>query len=143
MALTNLNQVLEGSLPKVKAYDPAPTSSYSNPSNPESEVTFVILGYLESNNNIMLFQVIDAVNTGSSLSINTNTTTLAITVADSTGNNRSENSTYYTVDFGLNTSSKSWTLNFNITLKDGTTGSWVFTKKGVGEDDVRGDAHYG
>jgi hypothetical protein len=135
MSLSNLNQVLLGSLPAYSVYQPAPTSSYSNPSNPESEVSFIILGYLVSNPNIMLFQVTASINTSSTLSVNTNTTADAISVSDTTGLNRQQQSNYYTVDFGTNTTT-AWTLTFNITLKDGSTGSWVFTKKGVGEDEV-------
>lgn len=136
MSLSNLNQVLQGSLPAYGVYQPAPTSLYSNPNNPETEVGFIILGYLLSNTNIMLFQVNASMNTASTLSLNANASTDAITVSDATGQNRQQQSNYYTVDFGSDTSNNSWTLNFNITLKDGTTGSWVFTKKKVGDDQV-------
>ena len=136
MSLSNLNQVLLGSLPAYSVYQPPPTSSYSNPSNPESEVSFVILGYLVSNTNIMLFQVTAGISTSSTLSLNSNTATDAISVNDVVGQNRQQQSNYYTVDFGTDTSLKGWTLNFNIILKDGTTGSWVFTKKKVGDDSV-------
>lgn len=136
MSLSNLNQVLLGSLPAYGVYQPAPTSIYSNPNNPESEVSFIILGYLTSNRNIMLFQVTASINTTSNLSVNATTATNAITVSDLIGQNRQQQSNYYTVDFGMDTSSNSWTLNFNITLKDGSVGSWVFTKKKVGDDPV-------
>ena len=134
MSLSNLNQVLQ--LPAYGVYQPAPTSSYSNPNNPESEVGFIILGYLVSNTNIMLFQVNASMNTSSILSVNTSVSTNAISVSDTIGQNRQQQSNYYTVDFGTDTSNNAWTLNFNITLKDGSVGSWVFTKKKVGEDPV-------
>lgn len=136
MALSSLNQVLQGSLPAYGVYRPAPTSVYSNPNNPESEVSFIILGYLVSNPNIMLFSATASINTTTNLSINTNTSNDAITVSDTLGQNKQQVSNYYTVDFGMDTSSNGWSLNFNITLKDGSVGSWVFTKKKVVDDPV-------
>ena len=55
MALSSLTQLLAGSLPRYTAYNPAPTSQYSNPNKPETEVSFTILGYLNTNANVMVF----------------------------------------------------------------------------------------
>lgn len=132
MALSSLNQVLQ--VPAYNVYQPAPTSRYSDPNNPESEVSFIILGYLLSNTSIMLFQVNSSTNTTSTVSLNANAVTDALSVIDVVGQNRQQQSNYYTVDFGTDTSIKDWSLNFNITLKDGSVGSWVFTKKKVGDE---------
>lgn len=134
MSLRSLTQLLAGSLPRYTAYNPVPTSQYSNPNKPETEVSFSILGYLNSNANVMIFQVNDAANTGSSLTIDNSKTTNDITVADSSGPNGQSVSSYYSVDFGFDTSVNDWSLSFDINLKDGTTGSWVFTKKKIGDD---------
>ena len=134
MALSSLNQLLAGSLPSVTAYVPAPRSQYSNPNAPETEVSFIILGYLNSNANVMVFQVNDASNTGSSLTIDNSKSTNDISVADSNSPNGQAVSTYYSVDFGFDTSANDWSLSFDINLKDGMTGSWVFTKKKVVDD---------
>ncbi|MBK8831452.1 MAG: hypothetical protein IPN60_11470 [Saprospiraceae bacterium] len=82
----------------------------------------------------MVFQVNDAANTGSSLTIDNSKSTNDITVADSNSPNVLSVSTYYSVDFGFNTSVKDWSISFDINLKDGTTGSWVFTKKKIGDE---------
>ena len=87
MALSSLTQLLAGSLPRYTAYNPAPTSQYSNPNKPETEVSFTILGYLNTNANVMVFQVNDAANTGSSLTIDNSKSTNDITVADSNSPN--------------------------------------------------------
>jgi hypothetical protein len=136
MSLSSLTKLTSGSLPGVTAYNPVPRSQYSNPTSPETEVSFAILGYLSSNANVMVFQVSDAINTGSSLTIDNSQSTNAIAVADTAGQNRQTESTYYSVDFGFDTSANDWSMSFNINLKDGTTGSWVFTKKKVGDEHV-------
>lgn len=134
MSLSSLTQLLAGSLPRYTAYNPAPRSQYSNPNSPETEVSFTILGYLNSNANVMVFQVNDAANTGSSLTIDNSKSTNDISVADSSSSNGLSVSTYYSVDFGFDTSTNDWSISFDINLKDGTTGSWVFTKKKVGDE---------
>lgn len=136
MSLSSLTKLTTGSLPRVTAYNPVPRSQYSNPTTPETEVSFTILGYLSSNANVMVFQVNDDANTGSSLTIDNSKTTNDISVADSTSANGQTVATYYTVDFGFDTSANDWSMSFNINLKDGTTGSWVFTKKKVGDEHV-------
>ncbi len=134
MSLSSLTKLTSGSLPRVTAYNPVPRSQYSNPTTPESEVSFAILGYLSSNANVMVFQVNDDANTGSTLVIDNSKSTNDISVADSISADGQTITTYYTVDFGFDTSVNDWSMNFNINLKDGTTGSWVFTKKKVGDE---------
>ena len=126
MALKDLNLVRGGTNPAVTAYNPAPSSNYSGP--PENEVGFVILGYLNSKRNVMLFQVNANVNTNSALNINTAALTDTLNVLDTNGLNTQQLVNYYTVDFGVDTSVNAWSLTFSITLKNGSTGSWIFTK---------------
>lgn len=135
MALSNLGRLAAGTLPSITGCSPSPTSRYSNPNSPETEVTFVIVGYLTSNANIMVFEVADAAFTRSSLTVGNSQTSNDINVVDSLGIDSQGLETYYSVDFGSNTSGE-WTLNFNVTLKDGSTGSWVFTKKRVKDEIV-------
>lgn len=135
MSLSSLTQLLTGPLPPYTAYSPTPRSQYSNPNTPETEVSFTILGYLTRTPSVMLFQVNDAANTGSFLNIDNTKSTYDITVTDSNSPNGQNTSVYYSVDFGFDTSTNDWSLSFDINLKDGTTGSWVFTKKKIVEDD--------
>ena len=93
-----------------------------------------MLGYLNSNANVMIFQVNDAANTGSTLNIDNSKSTNDISVGDSNSPNGLSASTYYSVDFGYDTSVNDWSISFDIDLKNGTTGSWVFTKKKIGDE---------
>ena len=134
MALSSLTQLLAGSLPRYTAYNPAPRSQYSNPNTPETEVSFTILGYLNSNANVMIFFLMIRPTPRSTLNIDNSKSTNDISVGDSNSPNGLSASTYYSVDFGYDTSVNDWSISFDIDLKNGTTGSWVFTKKKIGDE---------
>lgn len=132
MSLSNLTQLAGGSLPAYTRYSPSPTGVYTGPS--ETELQISILGSLNSDTNVMVFSVNDSIDTSSSLGINTSASTDTINVTD--GGPTTPGATYYyAVNFGTDTSRNEWSLNFNITLKDGSTASWIFTK-GKSEEDL-------
>jgi hypothetical protein len=135
MALSNLTLLRAGQLPPVTAYTPAPTSRYTGVT-PETQVGFTILGYLTSDSDVMVFQVTSAANTSAGLSINSDTSSDILNVVDTNSSNTQQQISYYSVDFGTDTSGSSWSLSFNITLKDGSTGSWIFTKGKTDDDSI-------
>lgn len=126
MALSNLRFLNNGDSPNigVTGYLNPPTASGGNL---ESEVSLSIGGYASNNNHLIVFSVLDSPNTGSSLSLKSDNS--SVNLVDSLDNDRNSTRSWYSIDMGLDTvNGGDWSLQFNITLKDTTTPSYIFVK---------------
>ena len=126
MALSNLTFLNNGIAPNVTyfSFNNAPTSSGGNL---ESEIRLSIIGYSQSNANLIIFSVYDGPRTQSVLSLKSDKASINLT--DTADNETSTVTSWYSIDMGTNVvSGTDWSLKFNITLKDLTTPSFIFVK---------------
>lgn len=118
--------------PGMSAFIYPPTLSISGTS--ENRVTIQINGYWK-NSNILGFTISNATNTANNLTVDpTNRNSFNVNVL--TGTNSSPDGLCWTVDMGQNPGATTWNLPFNIILT-GNSGSWVFVKSKVGDDDTK------
>lgn len=126
MALSNLTFLNNGIAPNISYYsfNYPPTSSGGNL---ESEIRLSIIGYSQSNANLIIFSVYDSPRTQSALSLKSDNASINLT--DTADNETSTVTSWYSIDMGTNVvTGTDWSLTFNITLKDLTTPSFVFVK---------------
>jgi hypothetical protein len=126
MALSNLTFLNNGIAPNISyfSFNYPPTSSGGNL---ESEIRLSIIGYSQSNANLLVFSVYDGPRTQSALSLKSDNESINLT--DTADNETSTVTSWYSIDMGTNVvTGTDWSLKFNITLKDLTTPSFVFVK---------------
>ena len=126
MALSNLTFLNNGIAPNLSyfSFNYPPTSSGGNL---ESEIRLSVIGYSQSNANVLIFSVYDSPRTQSALSLNSDKSSINLT--DSADNDTNTVTSWYSVDMGTNVvTGTDWNLKFNVTLKDMTTPSYIFVK---------------
>lgn len=98
----------------------SPTLTKSTGVNPS--VTIRFKGWVSET--VMAFQVMNAPNVASAVTITNNTIEVSLSGTGPTVTT----STYWTMDAGSGFRASDWTLTFDIRLNNSSTGTWVFRK---------------
>jgi hypothetical protein len=130
MAFSQLTQLTEEQYKSLNlAFSKTPTSSSSGSPDPRASV---LLGGWAAET-VMAFRILTAASASTSLVVDPSlTNTIDINIV--AGASPDSVTTYWTVDTGTDARSSDWSMNFQVAANNRNTGTWVFVKGKLADD---------